>query len=460
MLLVEKIGGTAMSRFGELLDTLVIGDREPKDYYGRIFVVSAYANVTNWLLEHKKTGEPGVYQVFAAEGKYREALQALLSKLKDINAGFKGVGLDTARADEFIQDRIRHTSKYLDSMAHVLSSGYVERASILLAAREMLASVGESHSAFNSALIMNARGINAACVDLSGFFDDEPLTIDQRIVKSLSGIDFSKTLPVVTGYAKGTEGIMREFDRGYSEVTFSKIAVAVKADEAVIHKEFHLLSADPVIVGEENAVIVGQTNYDVADQLADVGMEAIHPKAAKPIETAGIALRVKDAFDHKHPGTLITKAWTGTKARVEMISGSEKMALIDVHDPSMVGAVGFDFGVMRIFSELGVSYVMKATNANSISLVIWERDRTPGLMERLRAEYEVVATADVAIVCVIGSNIAIPGVLEKAVRVLAENSINVICVSQSMRQVNMQFVIERKDYRGAVKALNQRLCLE
>jgi aspartate kinase len=66
----------------------------------------------------------------------------------------------------------------------------------------------------------------------------------------------------------------------------------------------------------------------------------------------------------------------------------------------------------------------------------------------------------VAIVCVIGSNIAIPGVLEKAVRVLAENSINVICVSQSMRQVNMQFVIERKDYRSAVKALNQRLCLE
>jgi aspartate kinase len=145
---------------------------------------------------------------------------------------------------------------------------------------------------------------------------------------------------------------------------------------------------------------------------------------------------------------------------VEMITGSEKMALIDVHDPSMVGAVGFDLGVMRIFSEFGVSYIMKATNANSISLVISEKDRTPGLMDRLKAGYEVVATADVAIVCVIGSNIAIPGVLEKAVRVLAENSINVICVSQSMRQVNMQFVIDRKDYRGAVKALNQKLCLE
>ena len=42
---------------------------------------------------------------------------------------------------------------------------------------------------------------------------------------------------------------MRAFDRGYSEVTFSKIAVEVKADEAVIHKEYHLSSADPKIVG-------------------------------------------------------------------------------------------------------------------------------------------------------------------------------------------------------------------
>jgi aspartate kinase len=459
MLTVEKIGGTSMSRFGELLDTVIIADRKPKDFYGRIFVVSAYANVTNWLLEHKKTGQPGIYQDFVTGGKYRASLTALVAKLKEINAGFKGIGLDLEKADAFIQERIRHTTEYLDSMAHVLSSGYVERANILLAAREMLASIGESHSAFNSALILNARGVSAVCVDLSGFFDDDPLTIDRRIVKSLSGIDFTKTVPIVTGYAKGTEGIMREFDRGYSEVTFSKIAVAVKADEAVIHKEFHLLSADPGIVGEGNAVIVGQTNYDVADQLADVGMEAIHPKAAKPIETAGIALRVKNAFDPKHDGTLITKAWSGTKARVEMISGSEKLALIDVHDPSMVGAVGFDFGVMRIFCDLGVSYIMKATNANSISMVIWEKDRTPKLMDRLKAEYEVVATADVAIVCVIGSNIAIPGVLEKAVRVLAENSINVICVSQSMRQVNMQFIIERKDYRAAVKALNQKLCL-
>jgi aspartate kinase len=458
MLTVEKIGGTSMSRFGELIANVIVAKRPAGQYYNRIFVVSAYANVTNWLLEHKKSGVPGIYQKFAEGGDYRAELESILKKLKAINAEFAPSGLDVGKADAFIEERIVRTREYLDSMAHVLSSGYIERSNILLAAREMLASIGESHSAFNSVLMLKAKGIDAVCVDLSGLDDDTPLTIDQRIAKSLAGIDFSKKMPIVTGYAKGTEGIMREFDRGYSEVTFSKVAVQVKADEAVIHKEFHLLSADPNVVGVENAVIVGKTNFDVADQLADIGMEAIHPKASKPIENAGIDLRVMNAFDPGHSGTLIAKSYVGDKARVEMVTGSEKVILIDIHDPSMVGTVGFDLEVMRVFSEFGVSYIMKATNANSISMLVWERDAGKDLLSRLEASYETVTTAKAAIVCVMGSNIAIPGVLAKAANALAENSVNVICISQAMRQVSMQFVIERGDYQKAVKALNARLC--
>jgi aspartate kinase len=64
------------------------------------------------------------------------------------------------------------------------------------------------------------------------------------------------------------------------------------------------------------------------------------------------------------------------------------------------------------------------------------------------------------VVCVIGSNIAIPGVLSRATAVLAENKVNVNCVSQSLRQINMQFVIERNDYKKAIAALNKALCLD
>jgi len=458
MLTVEKIGGTSMSRFEDVVKNIML--RDPARVYGRVYVVSAYAGVTNQLLEHKKTGEPGVYATFASGGHFGPALEALLGKLKGINAQMAPLGLDLGVADGFLERRMRELKGYLDSMRHVLASGYLRRESVLLAAREMLAAIGEAHSAFNSVEILKSRGVDALLMDLSGLDDDEPLSIDERIHESFQGVDAARKVIIATGYTKGVEGIMREFDRGYSEVTFSKIAVELRPDEAIIHKEFHLSSADPEIVGTGNTVVVGKTNYDVADQLADVGMEAIHPKAAKPMELAGIPIRLKNTFEPDHPGTLITKDYVGEKARIEVIAGTPKVTIVEIHDPNMVGTVGFDLGLLEIFRKYGISYILKATNANSITHVVWDKSVTPAFVEELENAYELVTIQPAAMVCVIGSNMAIPGVIARATQVLADSGVNVNCVSQSYRQVNMQFVIDRDAYKKAIIALNQALCLD
>ena len=62
---VEKIGGTSMTRFGDVMKNVIIGKRSGADLYNRIFVVSAYGGITNLLLENKKTGAPGIYGFFA-----------------------------------------------------------------------------------------------------------------------------------------------------------------------------------------------------------------------------------------------------------------------------------------------------------------------------------------------------------------------------------------------------------
>ena len=64
---VEKIGGTSMSATATLFDNVLIAGRKGADLYNRIFVVSAYAGMTDLLLEHKKTGAPGVYARFVDE---------------------------------------------------------------------------------------------------------------------------------------------------------------------------------------------------------------------------------------------------------------------------------------------------------------------------------------------------------------------------------------------------------
>jgi aspartate kinase len=145
---------------------------------------------------------------------------------------------------------------------------------------------------------------------------------------------------------------------------------------------------------------------------------------------------------------------------VEVVAGTAKVTIVEIHDPSMVGAVGFDLDLMQLFRKHGISYILKATNANSITHVVWDKAVTPAFVEELENAYEVVAVKPAAMVCVIGSNMAIPGVLARAAQVLAESKVNVNCVSQSLRQVNMQFVIERDDYKKAVVALNKALCLD
>ncbi|MFT4071868.1 MAG: aspartate kinase [Dysgonamonadaceae bacterium] len=454
MLTVEKIGGTSMSQFKNVLNDIIIGKRTPEDFYNRIFVVSAYNNVTNWLLEHKKTGEPGVYIKFLENEDYSIALDSLCQRLLLINQGFAEIGLNQQEAKEFIQYRIKQVKTLLNSLSKVLASGYVNVEDIHLAAREILASLGEAHSAWNTVNILNNNGINARLLDLCGFDDTMPLTIDERIKKAFKDIDFCKVLCIATGYTKGVEGIMRAFDRGYSEVTFSKIAVEVKAAEAIIHKEYHLSSADPKIVGIDAAMPVGHTNFIVADQLADIGMEAIHPRAAKPLELANINIRIKNTFEPEHPGTLITKSYVSPVPRIEIVSGTNKVLAIEIHDPMMVGEVGFDLKIMTYFAKYGVSYILKSTNANSITMVVWDNYKSRELIAELEQNFYQVIVERVAIVCAMGTNIAIPGFLYRAAKAFYEKDINIESFGQSLRQVNMQFVIRRDRYEDAVIALN------
>ncbi len=457
MLTVEKIGGTSMSALKEVINNIILYERTGDQLYNRVFVVSAFWGVTDLLLENKKTGAPGVYHRIAKYQDFHRALKELVIELKTINQRYAELGLDLEVADKFIENHVNEAQTYLENLAGILASGYVSNDGILLAAREILASIGESHSAFNFTNILQQKGINATLIDLSGFGDHRALTIDQRIKHAFKHIDFANTICIVTGYAKGTEGIMREFNRGYSEVTFSKIAEILKPQEAIIHKEYHLSTADPAIVGVENCCPVGFTNYDIADQLADVGMEAIHPKASKPLEINGINLRIKNTFQPAHPGTLITREFVCEHKRVEVITGTDKLLVIDIYDPLMVGNVGSDLRIMEVFYKHRISYTFKATSANSISTVIWERDFDKKLITDLEALFDKVTVEKVAMVCLLGTNMDQPGLLAKSAFALSEKGINIKTAGFALRKVNIQFLISREHFKEAVIAINKAM---
>jgi aspartate kinase len=458
---VEKIGGTSMSRVRELVDTLFIGDREGDALYHRIFVVSAFGGITNRLLEHKKSGTPGVYASFANDDDdhgWLDALTEVSREMRNVHGEILEHAGDRNMADEFVRERIEGARSCLFDLQRLCSYGHFRLADHMLVIRELLSGLGESHSAFVTTLLLQRAGVNARFVDLSGWRDETEHSLQDRIAAGLSDVDLATEMPIVTGYAQCTEGLMREFDRGYSEVTFANIAAQTQAAEAIIHKEFHLSSADPKLVGEDAVRKIGHTNYDVADQLSNLGMEAIHPKAAKTLRQAEVPLRVTNAFDPGDPGTLIDDKPADTPG-VEIVTGLKVVAL-ELFEQDMVGVKGYDAAILEALKRHNVWIVSKTSNANTITHYVHASLKS---VRRVAKDLEALyPSADVSartlsLVSPIGRDLTGLRVLSRGLTALEEAGIEVIAANQGPRSVDVQFIIGAKDMENGITALHRVL---
>lgn len=462
---VEKIGGTSMSNYAAVRDNIILRGCNSTDIYNRVFVVSAYGGITNMLLEHKKSGTPGVFALFASgeeeNDDWRMALEGVRTKIEAINASIFGDKAMLEKANTFIGSRLEETERCLSDLQRICQHGHFALQAHLDTVREMLSSIGEAHSAWNTAQLLRMDGLNAKFVDLTGWNAEVPVSLDERIEEAFKGIDLESELPVATGYAHTESGLMSVFDRGYSEMTFSRIAVLTGAREAIIHKEYHLSSADPRLVGEDKAVPIGRTNYDVADQLANLGMEAIHPRAAKGLRENEISLRVKNTFEPGHQGTLVTVDYVSETPCVEIIAGRKGIYAIECFDQNMIGGVAaYDRELLDMIGRFKGHVVTKDINANTITHYLGANLKTVKRIRQKIAERFPEASLQVrkvALVSVIGSDMKVPGMLSKTVAALAKADISVLAMHQSMRQVDMQFVVDENDYEGAIKSLHSAL---
>lgn len=460
---VEKIGGTSMSNTESVLANVLLREHGDAGLYRRVIVVSAYAGVTNRLLEHKKTGEPGVYGLFAsaeADWSWDRALSEVGDAMREINRDIFDGSPDCNTADIFVRERIEGVRNCLTDLQRLCSYGHFRLDEHLLAVREMLSALGEAHSAHNTTLLLRQRGVNASFVDLTGWRDDTRLSLDERAAAALANIDFASELPIVTGYVHCKNGLVRQFGRGYSEVTFSRIAALTNAAEAVIHKEFHLSSADPNLVGANRVRKIGRTNYDVADQLSNMGMEAIHPRAAKSLRQAEIPLCVKNTFDPEDPGTIFRGDYMSTTPGPEIVTGRRGVLALEFFEQDMVGVKGYDAAILRALERHTIGIVSKSSNANTITHYLHASLKA---VKRAVADLEEqfpsasVAARKVAIISVIGADLNRPNLTADAASALSRGGVGILGLHQPTRNVDIQFVIEEADFERAIISLHRAL---
>ena len=460
---VEKIGGTSMAATATLFDNVLIAGREGPALYNRIFVVSAYAGMTDLLLEHKKSGAPGVYACFVADDEdrsWRAALERVREAMRERNATMF-VRVDSRQeADAFVDGRIDEALACLVDLDRLRSHGRFNLQEQLVTVRELLAGLGEAHSAHSTTLLLRDRGVNAVMIDLTQWDQADLPSLDRRVEEALEPIDLATQMPIVTGYAGCEGGMVRRYARGYSEMTFSRTAVLTQAREAIIHKEFHLSSADPRLVGEDKARKIGRTNYDVADQLANLGMEAIHPRAGRGLRQTDIPLRVRNTFDREDEGTLICGNYVSDSPRVEIVTGIRTIQALQFFEQDMVGEKGYDAAILEALTRHGAWIVSKSSNANTITHYLsTDTAVVAKVIADLQKSYPAatITSQKVAMVSVIGSDIARPGLVPAALKALADADVDMIAMQHQIRNVDVQFIVDCADYDAAVGALHRAL---
>jgi len=192
-------------------------------------------------------------------------------------------------------------------------------------------------------------------------------------------------------------------------------------------------------------------------------MEAIHPGAGRGLRQSGIPLRVRNTFDREDGGTLVTADYVTDVPRVEIVTGIAQMQALQFFEQDMVGVKGYDAAILEALTRHRLWIVSKSSNANTITHYLSASpDKVKSVIADLQQQFPdaSISSQPVAMVSAIGSDISRPGLVPDALRALEEAGIAMVALQHQIRNVDIQFIIESRDFDAAICALHKALVEE
>ncbi|XWS54072.1 hypothetical protein CRYUN_Cryun10bG0057500 [Craigia yunnanensis] len=272
-------------------------------------------------------------------------------------------------------------------------------------------------------------------------------------------------IPIVTGFlGKGWKSCaITTLGRGGSDLTATTIGKALGLQEIQVWKDVDgVLTCDPTIYRQ--AEPVPYLTFDEAAELAYFGAQVLHPQSMRPAREGDIPVRVKNSYNPRAPGTLITKARDMSKAVLTSIVLKRNVTMLDIVSTRMLGQFGFLAKVFSIFEDLGISVDVVATSEVSISLTLdpsklWSRELIQQELDNVVEELEKIAIVNLlqhrSIISLIGNVQRSSLILEKVFHVLRTNGVNVQMISQGASKVNISLIVNDSEAEKSVKALHK-----
>ncbi|PSS13719.1 Aspartokinase [Actinidia chinensis var. chinensis] len=450
---VMKFGGSSVAsaeRMREVAD-LILSFPEERP----IIVLSAMGKTTNKLL--------------TAGEKVLSCGDSRASKIDEL-AFIKELHLRTVRELGVDASVI---SAHLDELEQLLK-GIARLKELTLRTRDYLVSFGECMSTRIFAAYLNKIGAKAQQYDAFdiGFITTDDFTSADileatypAVAKRLHSDWISDpAIPVVTGFlGKGWKSCaVTTLGRGGSDLTATTIGKALGLREIQVWKDVDgVLTCDPTV--HPRAEPVPYLTFEEAAELAYFGAQVLHPQSMRPAREGDIPVRVKNSYNPKAPGTLITKNRDMSKAVLTSIVLKQNVTMLDIVSTRMLGQFGFLARVFSIFEDLGISVDVVATSEVSLSLTLdpsklWSRELIQQELDHVVEELEKIAVVNLlqhrSIISLIGNVQRSSLILEKVFSVLRTNGVNVQMISQGASKVNISLIVNDSEAERSVRALH------
>ena len=254
--------------------------------------------------------------------------------------------------------------------------------------------------------------------------------------------------------------------RGGSDFTASILASVANANALEIWTDVNgIYTANPKIV--KQSFPIKFLSYKEAMELSHFGAEVLYPPTVKPVMEKNIPVYIRNTFDNKKPGTIISVN-SDSNSTVKGITHIKKIALLTIEGSGMIGVPGFSKKLFDEISSNNINIIMitQASSEHSICIGIQESEavKAKKLVDNA-FKYEIESNIlnpckiedKLSIIALVGDKMKNhQGISGKMFSALGKNNINVKAISQGSSERNITAVINEKDVKKALNTLHER----
>ena len=261
-------------------------------------------------------------------------------------------------------------------------------------------------------------------------------------------------------YGQDSEGKIKTFSRGGSDITGSIVAAACNA---VVYENWTdvsgLLMADPHIVS--NPAVMKNITYKELRELAYMGASVMHEDAIFPVKKVGIPINIRNTNKPEDPGTwIVENTARRSKYTITGVAGRKNFCSIVIAKDLMHSQPDFYRKVVQCFEEKNIPLEHLLSGIDTMTVIVHENKFIENEQEilsrisKLAQPESLEVESGISLIAVVGRSMkSQAGTAAKIFTALADARINIRMIDQGASELNIIVGVLNEDFERAVRSI-------